>query len=524
MALILKRYRVGSSSTDGTANTFTGVSHWTTSNRPTDVAVIPPVGITTASGDRPATSISFDWDGNGTTGGDPTFVAFQQGDGTPRRAERAMGGIPMAQQEYWLDFWIKFGTTVADSQNGDADWNYIMQHRPDGPGNAPSPSPALGLLSGQMIFRYNIGGINYNGYFNIGSLDKGGGWHHYQVGWYWTVTQSLGWMEAWRDGVNTLPRTTNIRTAFSTSNGGSMRWGGYSDPEHSGRRTYNLWGCEVHTTRPTDVPNPGGGGTDPEPTTRPDLPASPISVAETIGFQTRGTQWFGASANRIRGSVFTLTQTKQSDGFYIPMRGSLTGTGSQNFRGVLYSVSNPSNPASDVKIVEGAQFSVTNTSEAAWYTSLFTERTLAPGTYRFCLHSDTNGVAEMLRNTTGGLYSAADTYAGGASATFGAETPGSIAADTPGVDMLLHVFDAAPPAPGGTIQMSSSMPIEMKMEGNLTELTSRTPISPSDVVYRFTQLPTQYIVPTPYSISQGFELVWDATTQAYYQVSTPPGG
>ncbi len=255
---LIERYTIGS---------FTGVAHYGNDSVPRDDAFIPPSGVFTGSGKRPSTSILWNWTGNTDSPGVNSTGA--------ERNEKAVGGLSFGEGHvYWLDFWVYFDPSTTNPNV--VDWNYIMQHRSSG-GTAPSPSPCIGILGNNLILRRNINGYG-SAYDVIGALDEGGGWHHYQVGYKWSVSASGGWVEAWRDGVNVLPRKA-VRTALDTSSGASLRFGGgYRTPSINGPVKYWLWGLEVHDARVASAPAPTP--MQPAPPSTPPPPDAPEEEEE----------------------------------------------------------------------------------------------------------------------------------------------------------------------------------------------------------------------------------------------------
>lgn len=552
MALADTGYTIGTSSTTGD---IAGVSHWKTVNRPHDVAVRPPAAVRTPYGDNPATSVGFTWDGGDTVGGDPTWQAFAVG--TSHRAERALAGSagPNGQANMpgytagviWHSFALLCSSNVKDSLNGDDNWNYIFQHRSEldeAGGGSPSPSPALGLMDGYLIFVIRTPTRDIS--WKIGALDKGGDWHYYRVGYYWTASTSLsiGWWEAWRDGKQndlTLEGHTRVsgRTALRTTGSASapknvatMRWGGYREPSLVGRTDFNLWGYANGDTDPGDFTGyagAGGGGTGEGGgggTTRPDLVLPTelaFPAAERVGTApATAAAWFGASVDSSRGSTFTL-QACEADEAWIPLRGSLAGSGSQSFKVAIYSVSNINDPLTDVLVVTSNEISVPTTSEALYYVFSWTRRAFTAGTYRMCLISSTNAVVEYLRNPTGQLAWRRDTYSDGPANPFGSQSGGIGGIDPLGLVGWFHAEPAAVP-PSGPVPLQGTLIGFGDWQANATELGGRTAIDPENVVYRLTQTPTEYIIPTAYDKTTDAELEWDADDQAFYQVETAPGG
>lgn len=541
MALVDTGYTIGTSRATGD---FTGVAHWKTVNRPHDVAIRPPAAVRTPYGGNPATSIAFTWDGGDTVGGDPAWPAFQVA--TSHRAERALAvssgpNGSGTQAGYtagviWHSFAIQFSSNTKDSLNGDDNWNYVFQHRSEldeSGGTSPSPSPALGLMDGYLIFVVRTPTRDQS--WKIGALDKGGDWHYYRVGYYWSNSSGVGWWEAFRDGVqndSTFEGHTRVtgRTALRTTGGATMRWGGYREPSLVGRTDFNLWGYANGDSDPGDFTgydgSGGDGGGGGGGTTRPDL-VLPTTVqlptAERVGVTPATTAaWFGATANNIRGSTFTL-QACEADEAWIPLRGSLAGTGSQPFKVAIYSVSDIADPTTDVLVVTSNEQSVPTTSEALYYTFSWTRQAFATGTYRLALISGTNEVVEYLRNPSGSLAWRRDTYSDGPATPFGAQSTG-----VGGIDVGLSLVgwfraEAASAPPSGPVPLIGNLAGRCDFGGNVTETLGRTPIAAANVVYRMTQTPTEYIIPTPYDITTDAELEWDAADQAFYQVETPPG-
>lgn len=507
------------------AGDFNGIAHWRDVNqRPTDVAVIPPAGVTNALGERPGTSIFFNWDGEASSPyTDNAYPAF--GVGTSHRAEKAMGDeVSLGAGVYFLDFWILFTANTKDSLNGDNNWNYIYQHRSNKDeigGDSPSPSPAIGLMDGQLIFVWRTPTNDKSR--NLGSLDKGGSWHRYTIGYNWT-TAGTGWVQAFRDGVEVLTVGSNPgRTALTTSFGHSQRFGGYREPSLVGRTSYYLWGLTLHNSLPS-----GGTNPDPEtpPTTRPDLAlpseaAFPAAQRFGVAPATSGATWLASAADKIRGTLVTIPAC-ESEEVWIPLRGSLTGSGTQPHKAVIYSVSNVNTPTTDVKVVETGAVNVASTDEATYAVCGFTRRAFTAGTYRICLHGGANPVGEYLRNPQGGLAWANDTYADGAASTFGAQ--GSNGIDTVSLVAWMRCEPAAPPPSGPIPLAAASRILGTTLDGNATELGDRTPIPAGNVVYRLQGPRNEYIIPIPYDVTTDAELVWDEADEAYYQIDAPPGG
>lgn len=501
-----------------TIGQFTGTGHYNSASIPTNSSSRPPAGWRTSSGDNPATSIDWNWNGlqdNNPSVAPGAFSTVTQSDptGTGWRCEKAIGqGVSFTAGEYWLSFGLQ-ANSVFTSYTGD-DWNYICQLRSNG--STPSPSPSLGVqtINGvvTLILRVNISGVGSTE-FGIGPLDKGGSFHYFRVGWFWSTSSGTGWVRAYRDGVETITKTS-IRTALDTSSGASMRWGFYRAPwVGTTPSRYLLWGGELWNSMPPEITT---NGQDPDPTpdpgTRPPLPAALYSDAETLGLpaSARGTEWFSATANRVRGSVFQLDQPLRCDRVAIPLRGSLSGSGTQDHRGAIYSVTDPNDPNSDVLVVEGSTVSVAFDDEADWIESTFTERTLPAGLYRVCDHAGSNTVTEYLRSTTGSLASGPDTFSDGAASTFAA---GAAAIDaTRTADIVAHVF------PGSGTEGAVAITVRVAVEVvSATLAGTRTPIDASLVEGRFVDAPLLYVKPRYFHKDTGAELEWDPTAGAFYQ-------
>lgn len=545
MALVDTGFTIGTSRATGD---FTGVAHWKTVNRPHDVAVRPPTAVRDPYGANPASSIAFTWDGGDTVGGDPAWPAFQVG--SSHRAERALSGSSgpngagnqagYTEGVIWHSFALLCSSNVKDSLNGDDNWNYIFQHRSEldeAGGRSPSPSPAIGLMDGKLIFVVRTPTKDQS--WVIGDLDKGGDWHYYRVGYYWTssTSNSVGWWEAWRDGVQNDSQgkghtRVSGRTALRTTGGATMRWGGYREPSLVGRTDFNLWCYSNGTTDPGDFTGyvgAGGGGSGEGGgggTTRPDLVLPTelaFPAAERVGTApATDAAWFGASVDSSRGSTFTL-QACEADEAWIPLRGSLAGTGSQAFKVAIYSVSDINDPLTDVLVVTSNEISVPTTSEALYYVFSWTRRAFTAGTYRMCLISSTNAVVEYLRNPTGQLAWRRDTYSDGPANPFGSQSGGTGGIDPLGLVGWFHAEAAAVP-PSGPVPLQGTLSGLGDWQANATETLGRTPIPAANVVYRLTMTPTEYIIPTAYDKTTDAELEWDPGDQAFYQVETAPGG
>lgn len=255
---------------------WTGVNHVGPGGSMTDSATdIPAAGTLTASGDYPSTAIYTNY--NGTLN-----------PGLNYRCERGTGFSMVEGGVYWADFYAKF---ITFGSSGELH-NDFSQVRDSGDPANPSPSPAFAIVNGNVTIVRNLwsqtqGSIGTTIPYNSGSAAVGSGvWHHWQLGFKWTEG-SAGYFEAWRDGVNTLPTTSAVRTARETSAGASWRFGVYRAPGFAGQTVqWRLWGLEIHNSRPGTVTGPDPGtGTD---TTGPSLgilePASGAVITGNIRY------------------------------------------------------------------------------------------------------------------------------------------------------------------------------------------------------------------------------------------------
>ena len=176
MALIAKYH---------TLSNWTGVNHvgepnGSMTNSSTD---IPASGVLTASGDRPTTAVYTNYNG------------VKQG-GLNYRCERGIGLTMVEGGIYWADFYAKFVTFGSSSQLHN-DFSQVRDSASPDPG--PSPSPAFSNVSGSLRIIRNLY-TNDNGSqgptltYGGGSLDVGGDWHHWQIGFKWS-SGSAGWYE-----------------------------------------------------------------------------------------------------------------------------------------------------------------------------------------------------------------------------------------------------------------------------------------------------------------------------------------
>lgn len=334
LTAVLERHTIGS---------FSGVAHFGADSVPTDVSFIPPAGATTGAGKRPTTSILWNWTGNS----DSPAGAGAYSTGAERN-EKAIGGSYGEGGIYWLDFWVFFDPSTTNTNV--VDWNYIMQHRSNG--STPSPAPCIGILGNGLILRRNISGYGST-YDNIGDLDEGGSWHHYQVGYRWSVSASTGWVEVWRDDVNVLPRKA-VRTAFDTSSGATLRFGGgYRNPSITGPVKYWLWGLELHSSRPTSN---GTVPPTPSPTT-PSVPAAPSISQGPSGSVTSQSATFAFSSTtasvsyqcQLDGAPFTacaspVTYGSMNDGAHTFAVRAVNSAGPSTSTSRTWSVSSTTSP------------------------------------------------------------------------------------------------------------------------------------------------------------------------------------
>ncbi len=393
---VLVRHTIGS---------FSGVGHFGADSVPRDDSFIPPNAVT-ASGKRPTTSILWNWTGNTDSPAGPG--AFSTG---AERNEKAIGGNYVEGGVYWYDFWVYFDPSTTNPNV--VDWNYIMQHRSNGA--TPSPSPNIGILGANLILRRNITGVGA-GHDIIGSLDEGGGWHHYQVGYRWSVSASVGWVEAWRDGVNVLPRKS-VRTAFDTSNGATVRFGGgYRTPSINGPVKYWLYGLETSTTRST------GAGSAPLPPPPPPVnsPNPPSSdTVRTVGMTVAGTGRNVCGSNSKRASPVQLTERASVTDLVAYVDGKGPGSGAQAVRAILYRDANGS-PGARVAQSNGRQVSAGQ--PGAWVSFSFeSPLSLEPGRYWIGLHSGASAsVARYATVTSSGdlRLHVGDSYSDGAAFSF----------------------------------------------------------------------------------------------------------
>lgn len=436
---------------------------------------LPPAGVVTASGERPATSVRINYLGGSY--------------GTADRCERGIGmvgsnGLGMVEGGiYWADLW-QLVDVFANSSEWHNDWSQV---RDSGLPDNPSPSPAFSCVNGGGLMLRNLWqqpntSLGPTLPFEMGSMGIGAGnWIHWQLGFRWSESPSnIGWFEVWRNGVRTV-LANNMRTARETSGGASWRFGCYRSPTAFGDNdtAWWLWGLEIWNERPSVSAPP----VDPPPTTtRPALPSPSEAAGRRFGNMpaASGQDWFAAGDGKKRSTpIFTMGESFRSSLMKVAGRGILTGSGTQPYRLGLHRVVDRNDRSLDDLVASGTG-SVAFNAEAAWISGAFTQADFPAGDYQITLQTGPNEVSEWGRNPVGGLIFGTDAYADGLSDPFGPYTTDTVS---------LVAYLVADPVPVVTpIDLEAHSTGTDQSRGNLAyDEPDVIVITVADVVWRLTE-------------------------------------
>ena len=242
----------------------------------------------------------------------------------------------------------------------------------------------------------------------------------------------------------------------------------------------------------------------PDPPPPPPSDDEPAPGEPKFGKVTVGTTWRGMSADYKRASRFLVPALKEIEKIVVRLRGTVGATGTQDVRAFAY------NDATGALLGVTAAQSISNALTEQWVTFTPASPITCPsngGLVRLGLHTGSTAAGLQVATdiVAGALPNSSDTYADGTESTWTTFTN-----DQYELSICAVIADVAASA-----DISADSTWTWTSSGNVSEIGTPSNIPASDVVYRLDTEVITYQIPTPYQVSTGAKLEWDASNSKF---------